>query len=78
VTGKIEQEKPMRERCDLTQAADVWGSHRKNFPIRQVKTFDLQMIMIIIACSWSRDQSIDQETLGRTPGISPHQANHGF
>jgi hypothetical protein len=32
----------------------------KIFPIAQIKTFDLQMIMIIIASSWSRDQSMDQ------------------
>jgi hypothetical protein len=58
--------------------APACSESRKKNPEKQGKTFDLQMIMIIIACIWSRDQSIAQETLGRTPGISPHQANHGF
>ena len=34
--------------------------------------------MIIIACSWSRDQSIIQGTLGRSFELAPHQANHGY
>ena len=38
----------------------------------------MQIGMIIIACSWSRDQSIIQGTLGRSFELAPHQANHGY
>ena len=45
---------------------------------KQGKQLDLQIRMIIIACSWSRDQSIIQGTLGRSFELAPHQANHGY
>lgn len=43
-----------------------------------IKLFYLVTRMIIITGIWSRDQSIVQVTLGRSPELSPHQANHGF
>ncbi len=45
---------------------------------KQGKQLDLQIRMIIIALSWSRDQSIIQGTLGRFFELAPHQANHGY
>jgi hypothetical protein len=50
------------------ETGSVWQDDGKNFPIEQIESFDLQTRMIIIAFSWSRDQSIVQVTLGRFLG----------